>query len=155
MRRVDQHDVGRAVGRGAHRGVTRRERLDHELDPLAYPADLGERFAPMELRTGEAQTIDDLDDALGAFVAEDAHGDDAVREPSHDLGRLIGPDLPAARREHEPERIGAECDRKQRVILVRDPADLDEHVDTLLDASTGHWHVTRRRAGRAGNRRRR
>ena len=48
--RVDEHDVGRAVRRRGERGVAGGERLDHERHPLADPAHLGERLAPVELR---------------------------------------------------------------------------------------------------------
>ena len=39
----------------------------------------------------------------------------------------FGVHLPRARSEDEPERVGAERDREERVVLVRDAADLDEH----------------------------
>ena len=76
IRRVDEHDVGRAVRRGRERRIAGRERLDHERDPLADPAHLGERLAAVELRAGEADLAHDLDDALRALVAEHADGDD-------------------------------------------------------------------------------
>ena len=39
--RVDEDHVGRAVRRGRERGIAGRERLDHELHPLADPLHLG------------------------------------------------------------------------------------------------------------------
>ena len=41
-------------------------------------------------------------------------------------------DLPARRREHEADGIGAEGDGEERVVLVGDAADLDEHRGAVL-----------------------
>ena len=57
-------------------------------------------------------------------------------QPPHDVAHEIRVHLPRARREHEAERVGAERDREERVLLVRDAADLDEHVRPL-SAATG------------------
>ena len=43
--------------------------------PLADPAHVGQRLAPVELRAAQPDRVDDLDDPLLALVAEHAHGD--------------------------------------------------------------------------------
>ncbi len=72
---VDQHDVDGAVAHRRQRGIAGGEGLDHERHPLADPADVGERFAAVELRAAEAERVDDLDDPLLRLVAEHADGD--------------------------------------------------------------------------------
>ena len=75
----------------------------------------------------------DLDDVLGPLVAEHADGAAPRAGSRLTMSRTVsGCHLPRARREHEAERVGAERDREQRVVLVRDPADLDEHASSLL-----------------------
>ena len=112
------------------RGIAGRERLDHELHPLADPPHLGRAArgrAAARRAARRAPTISTI--RARALVAEHADGVHLARQPPHDVadGRRAST-CRAARREHEAERVGAERDREQRVVLVRDPADLDEHA---------------------------
>ena len=62
------------------------------------------------------------------LVAEHADGDDARREAVQDLADGLGRDLAwASRREVEAEGVGTERDGEERVLLVRDAADLHPH----------------------------
>ena len=125
---VDEHDVGGAVRRGRERRIPGRERLDHERNPLTDPPDLGDRLTAVQLGPSQAGRVHDLGDSLGPFVAEHPDGDRLEREPLDDVGRHRGlHHPPAPRREDETDRVGTERHREQRVVLVGDPAHLDEH----------------------------
>ena len=112
------------------RGIAGRERLDHELHALADPLHLATpaRGRAAARRAGRrGPTISTI--AFGPLVAEHADG----RAPrAAAAARCRGPSrrstCRAARREHEAERVGVERGREQRVVLVGDPADLDEHA---------------------------
>ena len=68
-------------------------------------------------------------------------------QPLHDVADGLRVHLPAARREHEAERVGAQRDREQRVVLVGDPADLDEHVSPPAVRRPARSSSPSRRAG--------
>ena len=89
-------------------------------------SDSGSR--PWSCAPDEPERVHELDDPLLALVAEHADGDDAGREAVEDLADRVGRDLARApRREVEAEGVGTERDGEQRVLLVRDAADLDPH----------------------------
>ena len=123
-------DVGRAVGRGA-RARDRRPRTPGSRTARARgstaPRDVGSR--PCSCTAVQPDAGHDLDDVLGPLVAEHADGRAPRAAAACTMSRtVVGVHLPPARREHEAERVGAERDREQRVVLVGDPADLDEHA---------------------------
>jgi len=83
--------------------------------------------------------------AFGTLVTEDADGHRAGGEPPDDVPGGVHADLPAAAGgEVEAERIGAEGDGEERVVLVRDAADLDEHRETVPRRSPLPTPFTRR-----------
>ena len=125
---VDEHDVDGTVAHRGQRRVAGGEPLDHEGDTATHPANVGDRLAAAELRAGETERVHQLDDPLRHLVTEHADGDDTRREAVQDLGDRVGGDLArASRGEVEAEGVGAEGDGEERVLLVRDPADLDPH----------------------------
>ena len=126
--RVDEDHVGRGVGRRRERGIAGRERLDHEPHPFADPLHLGARLAPVELHGVQTDPRGDVDDVRGLVVAEHADRHHLDGQSPHDVADGVGLHLPPARGEHEAERVGAQRDGEQRVVLVGDAADLDEHA---------------------------
>src|SRR5260370_36732657 len=65
----------------------------------------------------------------GCHLRIDEHADRVYerRKLGDDLGGLRRRDLPRAGREDEPARVGARFDRCQRVLSIRDAADLYSH----------------------------
>ena len=126
--RVDEDHVGRAVGRGRERGIAGRERLDHEPHALADPLHLAARLTPWSC-TACNPTRDATSTTCAGRSSRNTPTVITSRGSRFTMSRTASAlHLPAARREHEAERVGAERDREQRVVLVGDPADLDEHV---------------------------
>ena len=120
---------------------------------LADPRDLGGRFVAVHLHAPQPGPPDDLDDPFRPLVAEDPDGVYFPRKPAHDVAHGLGIDPARARREHEAERVGVERDREQRAVLVRDPADLDEHAGHPISGPAldgGRRHRAHERGGIVG-----
>ena len=86
-----------------------------------------ERLVTMELRAVQPQAVHDLRHAFGPLVAEHAHRDHLGGQALDDVVHGVGRDLAAAGGEHEADRVGTERSGEQRVVFVRDPADLHPH----------------------------
>ena len=64
---------------------------------------------------------------LGQLVAEDTDREDLGRQPAGDVEHLLRGNLARRRSEDEADGIGTHGDGEQRIVLIRDTADLDEH----------------------------
>ena len=125
--RVDQCDIGAVVVELIESRVAGDERLDDEGHVLADPQCVGRRLVAVQLRALETRLVHEIDDALRRLVAEHADGQHLGRQPAHDVAGPHRLQLADRRREDEPDRIRAERDRQQRVVLVGDATDLHEH----------------------------
>ena len=76
----------------------------------------------------QAGTRRDVDHVRGRVVPEHTDRQHLARHPLEDVADRVGLHLPPARCEDESERVGAQRHREQGVVLVGDPADLDEHA---------------------------
>ena len=126
---VDEHDVDRAVADRGERGIAGGEPLDHERHALADPADVGHRLAARGAARRRARACSRS--RRPAPCASSRNTPTVMTpggQPVEDLADRVGRDLArAAGREVEAERVGTERDGEERVLLVRDPADLDPH----------------------------
>src|SRR5207248_10411920 len=102
-RRVDEDDVRRALAGVRERGVTRGERLDHELHAFTHPRDLGQWLGAVELHTVQTGTPHDLHDSLRPLVAEHPDCVDLARKALDDVADGLRMHLAPTRREHEAE----------------------------------------------------
>ena len=73
-------------------------------------------------------------------------------EPAGDVADRPGGDLTGARGEDEPDGVGAEAERQHGVVLVGDPADLDEQ-SVVAEHSDESTDADGRREGPGGRRR--
>ncbi len=64
----------------------------------------------------------------GQLVAEHTDGEDLGRQPAGDVVDLLRGDLTRRRGEDEADGVGAHGNREERIVLVGDTADLDEHA---------------------------
>ena len=135
--RVDEDDVGRARCRGRERGIAGRERLDHELHALADPLHLARPVrgrATARPRSPARPTISTIRSGRSLRKTPTVC---TSRGSRRTMSRTVSAcDLAHARREHEAERVGVERGREQRVVLVGDPADLDEHAGHPISGPT-------------------
>ena len=90
-----------------------------------------QRLVAVELHRVQPDPVRDLDDALGPVVRNTPTVSTSRGNRLTMSRTRSGCTWRRARREHEADRVGAQRDREQRVLLVRDPADLDEHVRPL------------------------
>jgi hypothetical protein len=84
----------------------------------------------VQLRGLHTGAVDGFDDPTRQLVAKDPNRENLRRKPPGDVEHLLRGDLPRRRRKDEPDCVGTHGNREQRVVLIRDATDLDEHVVT-------------------------
>ena len=170
VRRVDQDGVDRRTRRPGRGGGRRRAKAWMRNGTRAgprppRPGSRG-RGAARRARPG---VLDDLDDPLGALVAEHADGRGSrAAAAGRCRGRCRGRSGAATEAKIEPDRVGAHRHGEEGVLLVGDPTDLHEHAadatarprptprfpapNALLACVAHHRRCERmpERAGRAG-----
>ena len=126
--RIDEHDVGRRVRRGAERGIAGGEPWMTNAHALADPAHLRQRLGcPTAARRAARRAPATSTTCSGRSLRNTPTGSTSGGRRLTMSRTPFGVDLPRARSEDEAERVGAERGREQRVVLVGDAADLDEH----------------------------
>ena len=131
--RVDHDGVGQRLSpelrpHGERLGATHADDLEHE-QPGSTGADCPDRFdrlAAVELDTVEPGFRHHGEDPSRILVHEHADAADRGMDPCRDRAGPARGDPPGARREDEPDGIGACPDNLPRVDQARDPADLYE-----------------------------
>ncbi len=103
------------------------DQLHVTLKRIVEPRDqFGIEFI-VELRGLQAGFANVADNLLGVHRGEDADREHVAGKMRSDHGDLRGNDAPAAGREDETDRIGAQLGGELGVLEVRVGADLDEH----------------------------
>ena len=109
---------------------TSRHRLDHPPNLLRHLGDHRRRLVTVQLRGLHTGPVDGLDDPTRQLVAKDTDREDLRRKPPGDVEHLLRGDLARRRRKDESDGVGTHGNREQRIVLIGDATDLDEHVVT-------------------------